>query len=363
MSSTQSSVTAQQASQPTSPGASQQAGQSPLREVTEGIYQLRQPLPFALNHVNCYLLRDGDGWTLIDGGLNRPELRERWLWAWQELQIEPRQIHRLVLTHMHPDHFGLAGWLQQQTGAQVLLSPREIDIARLTWLEDVTPDRAVVVSRYMHSAGVGADVAAIITTQQEYLRSLTYPHPRAITALHPGATVNMGGRHWTAIHAPGHADGQLIFHCAAERLLLCGDQVLQRITPNIGVWPTTEPDPLARYLQSLTQLAALDVDLALPGHYGPIIDWPGRIAELQVHHAARLEAMVAAVREITAGGGSATALEVSYRVFDYDRFSQHEVRFAVAEALAHLEYLAERGRLHRQETPSARHYTIEGALP
>jgi glyoxylase-like metal-dependent hydrolase (beta-lactamase superfamily II) len=190
----------------------------------------------------------------------------------------------------------------------------------------------------------------VITTQQDYLRTLTYPHPKAITALHPGATLRMGGRHWTAIHAPGHADGQLIFYCAADRLLLCGDQVLQRITPNIGLWPTTEPDPLARYLHSLAQLGGLDVDLALPGHYSPILDWGGRIAELQAHHAARLDTMYEAAKS------GATALEVSYKVFNYDRFSQHEVRFAVAETLAHLEYLAEQGRLHRRETPAARLY-------
>lgn len=337
------------------PAATQQSAQNFLREVADNIYQLRQPLPFALNHVNCYLLRDGDGtdndgWTIVDAGLNRPELRERWQAAWHELSIDPPAIHRIVLTHMHPDHFGLAGWLQEQTGAQVLLSPREIDIARVTWLEDITPDRAKAVARYMHAAGVGSDVATVITTQQDYLRSLTYPHPRSIAALHPGAVIDMGGRHFTAIHAPGHADGQLIFYSAADCLLLCGDQVLQRITPNIGVWPTTEPDPLARYLSSLAQLAELEVDLALTGHYAPIVDWQARVAQLQVHHAERIEAVYAAAQQ------GATALEVSYAIFDYNRFSQHEVRFAVAEALAHLDYLAEQGRLHRHETAAARIY-------
>jgi glyoxylase-like metal-dependent hydrolase (beta-lactamase superfamily II) len=328
--------------------------------------------------VNCYLLRDAPGdadrgaaghtWTIVDGGLNRPELRDRWQGAWAELGIAPHTIRRIVLTHMHPDHFGLAGWLQEQTGAGVYLSPREIDIARHTWLEDITPARAAVVARYMHSAGVDPATAAVITGQQEYLRTLTYPHPRALIALHPGATLRMGGRYWTAIHAPGHADGQLIFYSAADRLLLCGDHVLQRITPNIGLWPTTEPDPLTRYLHSLADLAALEVDLALPGHHGPLLDWRGRIAELQSHHAARLDAIYAAVAAIEseplappqadqrAPAPGATALAVSYRVFNYDRFSQHEVRFAVAETLAHLETLAEQGRLHRHETPAARLY-------
>ncbi len=160
----------------------------------------------------------------------------------------------------------------------------------------------------------------------------------------------MGGRSFRAIHAPGHADGQLVFYSAAERLLLCGDQVLLRISPNIGVWPSTQGDPLANYLGSLTELAELEVALALPGHHGPITTWQARIAELKAHHAQRLEAMMAAVQD------GATALEVSYRVFNYDRFSTHEVRFAVAETLAHLEYLAEQGRLKRVEGAERRLY-------
>jgi glyoxylase-like metal-dependent hydrolase (beta-lactamase superfamily II) len=321
-----------------------------LRSVAANIYALRLPLPFALNHVNCYMLQDADGWTVVDAGLNRPEVRAAWQAAWAELDIKPSRIRRIVLTHMHPDHFGLGGWLQEQSGAPVLLSPREAEVARITWMEDLTPARATVVDRYMQSAGVTPEVAEVILNQQNHLRSLTYPHPQEIEITPPDTMIEMGGRRFRPIHAPGHADGQLVFYCAEDRLLLCGDQVLQRITPNIGVWPATEPNPLARYLRSLEQLAEVDVELALPGHYASITDWRGRIAELRAHHAQRLEAMYAAAR------AGATALDVSYAVFNYDRFSQHEVRFAVAETLAHLEYLAEEGRLKRVEQPTGRIY-------
>lgn len=334
-----------------------------VRPVADGIYAVRLPLPFALNHVNCYLLRDGDGgaddgWTIVDAGLNRPEVRELWQAAWRELRIEPHAIRRIVLTHMHPDHFGLAGWLQAQTGAPVLLSRRERTLATITWMEELTAEREAAVQRYLHAAGTTPDVAQVIRTQQDALRNLTFPHPHDLLTIDVGATLRLGGRDFTAIHAPGHSDGQLVFYCPAERLALCGDQVLQRITPNIGVWPTSEPNPLARYLASLAELARLDVALALPGHHREITNWAERITELQEHHRHRLEAMYNAV--IAGGEAGASALEVSYAVFNYDRFSTHEVRFAVAEALAHLEYLAEQGRLVREELADRRIYRRAG---
>src|SRR5512143_2121603 len=106
------------------------------REVAPGIFQVRLPLPFALNHVNCYLLEDDEGWTILDTGLDQPDIRHTWEEALAALAIEPEHVHQIVLTHMHPDHFGLAGYFQALTGAPVYLSPRERELAQMVWVEN-----------------------------------------------------------------------------------------------------------------------------------------------------------------------------------------------------------------------------------
>lgn len=307
------------------------------REVAAGIFQVRLPLPFALNHVNCYLLRDDEGWTMLDTGLDRPEIRSAWEVAFCELDVEPQRVRQIVLTHMHPDHFGLAGFFQRITGAPVYLSPRESDLARTVWIEGSW--QLDQVAEYWRMGGIPGDVRRVISEQTERLRSMTMPHPHEILTIEPGSHVAMGNRTFVALHAPGHSDGQLVFYDPADRLMLCGDQVLRSITPNIGLWPSTEADPLGRYLESLEALAQLDVRVALPGHGSPIDEWQPRIESLKRHHSDRLDATVHAI------GNGATALEVSRRLFNFDAFSEHEVRFAIAEAMAHLEYLALRGRI------------------
>jgi glyoxylase-like metal-dependent hydrolase (beta-lactamase superfamily II) len=311
-----------------------------MQPIAENIYQIRLPLPFALNHVNCYLLRDEDGWTMLDTGLNWPESQQAWQAAFAELQIDEKQLHRIILTHMHPDHFGSAGYFQERTGAPVYMSPREAELARTVWIEDGW--REELSSGFWQRAGVTGAVLETVTTTTDRLRQRTMPHPVIVEHLLPDTTIAVAGRDWQILHAPGHADGQIIFYDAAEQLLLSGDQVLMKITPNIGLWPTTEANPLERYLYSLTQLAALPVRIAWPGHGRAITEWSARLAELQSHHQQRLAKMM----DATAGGAS--ALTVAQRVFNFDKFSDHEVRFAVAETLAHLEYLQGQGELQQE---------------
>ncbi len=313
-----------------------------VSQISHDIFQVRLPLPYALNSVNCYLLRGRDGWTLLDTGLNTAAARAQWRRALAALSISPADIEQIVLTHMHPDHFGMAGWWQRQVEPPLplYLPAREKPQMQVFYRGTNTP----LYHRWMLSCGLDQETVDTVETALGSTRDLTQPHPLAQAYIEAGAVLRLGERQCRALHAPGHSDGQLIFYHEDDRLLLCGDHVLMRITPNIGSWPHTEPDPLGRYLASLRDLSALDVRLALPGHKALIHDWRGRIAELLAHHDQRLGQTQDALND-----GAVTVYQVAARLFQLDRLTAHEWRFAMAEALAHLEYLRERGRVRCDE--------------
>lgn len=311
-------------------------------QVAEQIFQIQLPLPFPLKIVNCYALRDGDGWTIIDTGLHYPPGEAAWRSAFAEIGIDPARIGRVLLTHAHPDHFGMAGWLAQQSGAPVLIAPEENEFVLRVWHRGAANELAIV--EFFRAHGLPTDLAEQVRETMAENRTMTKPWPET-TLLAPGTMIEIGTRQFQVIATPGHSDQHLVFYCAAERLLLCGDAVLTKITPNVSRWPDGHPNPLADFLSSLEVLGGLQVDLALPGH-GPLIRaFSQRVAELRQHHAERL-----AVIERAAGAG-ATAFDVCTQVFPTSTLSPHQLRFAIAETLAHLEYLVSVGRMTRVEQP------------
>ncbi len=316
-----------------------------VEQIAADIHRLRLPLPFALNHVNCYLFRGRDGWTIVDTGLHTPEAEGYWLAALADLDIGPGDIAQIVLTHVHPDHYGMAGWLQAWTGgrAVVRISQATADAAQAIWRAPAE-DWLEVTGDYLQRNGLQASFLDAVLNSMRGMRAAVRPLPEQVETFAPGAILYLGDRRVQTISAQGHADDQVVFYDPEDRLLLCGDQVLMRITPNVGTWPTTPANPLARFLRDLNKLQQLEVRLALPGHRRLVEDFPARVQELFRHHDTRLQATRNAIPQ-----EGATTLEIARRVFPLDQYGVHEVRFAVAETLAHLEHLVDAGRASRSE--------------
>lgn len=309
-----------------------------IKQITDDIVQIRIPLPYALNHVNCYLIEGESGWTMVDSGLNTPEARSQWKTAFNHLNISVDDIEQIVLTHMHPDHFGMAGWWQAQvdTPMPVYLPKGEKHQADMFY----GVENADIYQQWLLLCGMSENIVENVSQAFNATRDLTKPYPIKQDYIHAGEMMRMGTREFRMIHAPGHSDGQLIFYDETDELMLSGDHILMKITPNIGLWPHTSGNPLGNYLESLQSLADLKVRQGLPGHRWLITDWQGRIQELIDHHDERLEYTLSAIE-----AGHSSIYDIAGHIFPIDRFTPHEWRFAMAETLAHLELLERRGKL------------------
>ena len=308
-----------------------------ISRIIESVYQLKLPVPFPLKFIASYLLPGAGGWTVIDPGFDYPPAREAWEFGAAEVGLNlESDIAQIVVTHLHPDHIGLARWLEERSGAPVRMLSGEIENAQHVW----DPSRGTEsFVEFLIQNGMDEPTAeATAGTTRLGVRL-----PEQIEALHPGDIMLLGDHETRVIHTPGHSDYHFVLHDERRRLLFAGDQVLLHITPNIGLWTYTAPHPLERYLASLERLKGLDVDVVLPGH-GPLFhDLDGRIDELIAHHQERLSVMRSAL-----DGGPATPYEVARLVFPED-LSDHQLRFALAETLAHLEHLVDEGGAERLE--------------
>ncbi|MFX3634948.1 MAG: MBL fold metallo-hydrolase [Candidatus Pristimantibacillus sp.] len=309
----------------------------------DGWIQVKIPLPFSLKWVNSYLLPEENGcYTLIDPGLRTEEAISAWDEALRKHGIGMKQIIRIILTHQHPDHYGLAGYFQELTGAPVYLSSRSHQYALRSWGEDSHLDDEIADLFTLH--GMPSALALAVKENFSGFVNHVTPHP-TVSYIEAGGKMKFGGLEWQLIDAPGHATGQLSFYEPINGWMLCGDQVLPRITPNVSIVPGEEADPLHSFLMSLENLRQYDVRMAFPGHRDPFAEFARRIDELQQHHARRLDQMC----QILVEPLSAFALcEMTFgkRLRD----NPHNLRFGMAEILAHLFYLERRGRVIRTGT-------------
>lgn len=317
-------------------------------EVAPGILWARIPLPFRLNHVNVWLLRERDGWTLIDTGTGNEACRE----VWQALLAGPLSgapIVRLIATHGHTDHVGLAGWLGERSGG----APYHITLVE--WLSaQVRIDEAQSPMRPQTLAFLdrhGCDPATVEGFAEDRRRTHAYmvPLPPSIERLRDGATIRFGDRSWQVMVCGGHAAEHASFWCAQDRILIAGDQILSKISPMIGVFPAEpQADPLTEYLASLDRFRALPADArVLPSHGIPFTGLHVRVRELADHHAARLDELEGLMKE------PASAMHLTCGLFAR-AVAEGQARHAFSETLAHLHHLVSQGRAQRQGGQGAR---------
>jgi glyoxylase-like metal-dependent hydrolase (beta-lactamase superfamily II) len=311
-----------------------------MTEIAPGILWLRLALPFQLDHVNIYLLRDGDGWMVLDTGI--ADLRTRTAWqAVLDGRLRGEKLTRLVVTHFHPDHIGLAGWMTGELGLGLAMSQVEYLTAQNLRHNTQALGSATHRNFYLRH-GLNAEATeAVIGRGHSYLK-MTTGLPESYERLEAGETLRVGGRDFEILTGGGHAPEQVMLLCRSENIFLAADQVLARISPNIGVWPW-EPraDPLGAYLRSLDALRAQVPDsvLALPAHNLPFYGLHQRIGELQHHHALRCDEIVAAC-----ANGARTTAEILPVLF-HRPLDVHQTGFAFAEVLAHVNYLLRQRRL------------------
>jgi glyoxylase-like metal-dependent hydrolase (beta-lactamase superfamily II) len=322
--------------EPPEPGA--------VREVACGVFWLRLPLPMALDHVNIHALADGDGWTLIDTGLDTAPTREIWA-ALLAGPLAGRPVRRVVVTHHHPDHIGLAGWFQAR-GAELLTTRIAWLLARMLTLDrqDRPTPQALA---FWRDAGMPAAMIAAKAAERPFnFADVVAPLPVGFTRIAEGDRLRIGGRDWRVRTGEGHAPEHATLW-SDDGLVLGGDQFLPGISANIGVYPT-EPaaDPLAEWLASIARFAPLATvsQLVLPGHKRPYRGLPARLAAMAADHAAalgRLEAHLAEPRR---------AAECFVPLFGRT-VEGGAYMLALVETVAHLNHLLRRGAVRRRRGP------------
>ena len=302
----------------------------------DGLTWVRVPLPFVLDHVNCWLLDDGaasDGVTLIDTGADRPETRALWTHV-LSAHLGERRVSRLVCTHGHPDHVGLAGWLCETLNVPLHMTLAEW-LAPQVWREESLKPMTPATKAFFSSHGVsGQEIAGMDRSRESAPFSMS-PMPSSFVRMRDGDTIKFGGRSWKVLVNGGHADEHASFYCKEDGLMIAGDQILSRISPVVGVFPAQpQSEPLSDYLASLKRLRKLPADtIVLPSHGMPFRGLHARIDQLSAHHAARLGTLWELLST------PSTGIEMALGLFPKAMAAKGQTVMALAETLAHAQHL------------------------
>jgi len=316
-------------------------------EVAPGVRWIRMALPFALDHINLWLLRDEidgrAGWTVVDTCISRDESKAQWEKLF-ETQLEGLPILRVIVTHMHPDHMGLASWLCERWNAPLWISATDFNAARIA-SQSTTGFGGAASADFFASHGL-SDPESLekIRARASYYPSMVPEVPRRFRRMQDGDIVKIGGREWRCIAGYGHAPEHIALYCDELRVLISGDMLLPRISTNVSVYDVEpESDPLRQFLQSIDRFTELPADtLVLPSHGKPFRGMHERVRQLHEHHEERLREVIDACRE--SPKSAADVLPVLFK----RKLDLHQTTFAMGESVAHLHKLWHDGRLKRE---------------
>jgi len=313
-------------------------------EVAPGVLWLRLPLPMKLDHVNVYALDEGDSWTIIDTGFASGKSRAIWAAAMAG-PLGGKPISRVVVTHHHPDHIGLAGWFQTEHGAELVTTRTAWLTGRMLTLDEqaVAPSETLMFYR---QSGMDPDMLDKRAKDRPFnFADIVAPLPLGYTRIKQDDTIRMGGRTWDVHIGNGHAPEHATFWSRDDNLVIAGDQILPSISPNIGVYPT-EPmaDPIAEWLEACERLALLarPDHLVLGGHKVPFTGLPKRMEQLISNHHGALNRLADYIEE------PKSASECFAPLFKRT-IGEAEYGLALVEAVAHLSHLYQTGDATRSQ--------------
>lgn len=318
-------------------------------QVAPGVYWLRMGLPFALNHINLWLLedeleRDGmrvQGWTVVDCGIASDATRAAWETIFAN-QLRGLPILRVIATHCHPDHIGLSEWLCTRWQAPLYMTAAEYAFGRMMSAGLSGADGSAMFPHFQRHGVTDQDMLDRLKERKNYYPSLVPSMPASYVRLQDGQEIRIGAHGWRIITGCGHSPEHAALHCTGLQLLISGDMILPRISTNVSVFAIEpEANPVQLYLDSLGKYADLPDDtLVLPSHGKPFRGLHVRIAQLREHHAARLDEVM---RACAIPHSAAEIVPIMFpRPLD-----AHQLSFALGEALAHLHLLWQEQKLRR----------------
>jgi glyoxylase-like metal-dependent hydrolase (beta-lactamase superfamily II) len=331
-------------------GAPEAAG-SKLNQVAPGIHEVRLPIPWEEEIVNCFLFSAGSQVDLLDCGIQTDDSVATVLDAVREVGGRDATLRRLVITHIHPDHFGAAGALKEQTGVELYMHRLEVPMVNPRYLE--LEQLVAEVGQHLRHNGVPEPEVGLLQNASRAMREFVRPGEPDVQ-LDGAETIELGGRRLRVEWTPGHSPGHVCLFDLDDRLLFAGDQILPDISTNIALHPQSTPNPLGEFLESIDRLVALGPALVLPAHGRPFEDAAGRVARLHAHHQRRLNQ----IEEIL-GKEELTGWEVAIRIWG-ERRNVWDKRMALQEGLAHLQLLAVQGRVTKRADSSGVRWSRAG---